>query len=40
MHQIFRDDNTIYGYKDLNITINVSSISLTPYVIINYSDNK
>ncbi|KAM3143709.1 hypothetical protein pb186bvf_004205 [Paramecium bursaria] len=40
MHQVFRDDNTIYGYKELNITINVSSISLTPYITINYEDKK
>jgi histone acetyltransferase 1 len=38
MHQIFKKDEEIYGYKNLKIDIFLSAALLHPYIKIEYSD--
>ncbi|CAD8131010.1 unnamed protein product [Paramecium sonneborni] len=38
VHQVFRQTNEIYGYKDLKITIHVTALGLKPYIQISYSE--
>lgn len=34
LHQVFRETNEIYGYKNLKITIYVTALNLVPYIIV------